>query len=78
MHYTGVEVDGTTYHINHNSDWSGEAIITWRPPHEPAQMPEPYPEQQEVRLPGKALLKLGFEAAKRYITGELISKLEDL
>lgn len=75
MHYTSVDVDDTSYHINHNSDWSGEAIITWHRDY-PENLDGPI--RKEVRLPGKVLLKLGFEAAKRYIAGELISKLEDL
>ena len=30
MHTQEVDVDGTTYYVHHNGDWSGDALVAWK------------------------------------------------
>lgn len=56
MHTTTIEADGVTYHVHHNSDWSGEAYIIWR---------DAAGEQRRIELPGAVLAACGRRDALR-------------
>ena len=56
--------------INHNSDWSGKAIISFLDPDTDTI--------KEVRIPGELLTTLGRVAAVDFVQKELTSKLEQL
>jgi hypothetical protein len=70
--------------ISHNSDWSGEAIVTWfDPPLAPNEylaqsgMPSPRDRLREVRLPGKLLLAVSAAAAQKRLRDDVIGFLEN-
>ncbi len=55
MHHLSVFEGGVEYHVNYNSDWSGEAIIAYHAGGSGAWT--------EVRLPGALLRTCGRAAA---------------
>jgi len=71
MHHSKFCIDGIDIHVNHNSDWSGEAVITWR-------KVEVDGEITITGIPGRLLLELGKEAAKEYWRQRLISLIEQI
>ncbi len=59
--------DGTAY-INHNSDWSGEAIVSWMD----------NGGEHEVRLPAWILVAGGKKAAIEFVRNAVVEALEEL
>jgi hypothetical protein len=64
MDHTSKTIDGIEYHVNHNSDWSGTAIILW----------EEKGQRHECELPGALLRACGRDRAFR----DAIAALEQL
>jgi hypothetical protein len=64
MHTLRVEVDGTTYYVHHNSDWSGDAIVNWKDAKE----------DHEITLPGRILVA----CSKQELLDTVIRKIADL
>ena len=66
-HYHLLETDDGEFHINVNSDWSGNASVHW----------EDTEGKHEVELPGKLLLLLGRKAAIDHLRNKIIEVLEN-
>lgn len=65
MHTSTIEVDGITYRVHHNSDWSGEAIVAWR---------DKSGAQRTVELPGRVLAACG----RRATVHAILDRIADL
>jgi hypothetical protein len=69
--------------ISHNSDWSGEAIVSWYDP--PLRddefvgqsgVPSPRDRIRQVRIPGEILIAISAAAASKQIRNDLINFME--
>jgi hypothetical protein len=69
MRTTKITLDDGTYAlVNHNSDWSGPAIVRWTEGDQP----------REATMPGVILQRLGYAAAHESIVRHLMSTLEQM
>jgi hypothetical protein len=62
--------------VNHNGDWSGDAIVMYQEAGVKGILPDKEP--QEVRVPGKLLIALALPVAKKFVIGEVISNIEQI
>lgn len=62
--------------VNHNSDWSGDAIVMYQEAGVKGILPAGAP--QEIRVPGKLLIALALPVAKRFVGDQVISKIEQM
>lgn len=69
MHTLKVETDTGKAVVNHNSDWSGEAIVHYT---------DRFGERQTVEIPGFVLLAIGNAAAHENISRKLIAAIEEM
>ena len=65
MHTLKMTIEGTTYHVHHNGDWSNTAIVNWN---------DATGTLQEVTLPAPLMAK----CCKNAVLTTVVSKLEDL
>lgn len=86
MHTTRFQVEGLKGEVvgevvvNHNADWSGEAIVTFE---DPSGRKSTYPDPVvggwiELRLPGPLLVALGRQAATAHLKDEIVRFVENL
>lgn len=58
-----------SWHVHHNSDWSGEAYVIFTDEHG---------NKREVALPGEVLVAIGKEAYKSELCDKVIAFVEQL
>ena len=71
----GTMKDGTPFTIQHHSDWSGDAVITWEvgPQHSTSNR-----RLHQVTLPGGVLLAVARQAVVEELRTKLIAFIEDI
>lgn len=62
--------------VNHNGDWSGDAIIHYQEAGVKGILPDGKP--KEITVPGKLLIALGLPVAKKFVGDRIISKIEQM
>ena len=62
--------------VNHNGDWSGDAIINYQEAGVKGILPDKEP--KEIRVPGKLLIALALPVAKRFVGDKIISQVEQM
>ena len=68
MHTSAKSRDGEIW-VNHNSDWSGEAYVSWR---------DVDGKETTVTVPGRLFIELSRKASRELIAGRLIAFLEQM
>lgn len=69
MHHLGIQVEGVgQVSINHNGDWSGDAIVRWGDGKD----------RQEVVMPAAIFLEVSKRSAIAMVRDRAISALEQL
>lgn len=65
--------------VNHNGDWSGDAIIYYQEAGVKGMKDIlPDEEPKEIRVPGKLLIALALPVAKRFVGDKIISQIEQM
>lgn len=62
--------------VNHNGDWSGDAIVHYQEAGVEGILPDKEP--QAVRVPGRLLIALALPVAKKFVGDKIISQVEQM
>lgn len=64
--------------VNHNGDWSGDAIIHYQEAGVKGISSLPDGEPKEIKVPGKLLIALSLPVAKKFVGDKIISQIEQM